>query len=156
MVDLGFSWLCICHLPKWHMISTYVWASSAFIFIIVWVWHFYPLTFVLFYSAENKRTTSLPSRSFIPLPRFICSRRPTPFPAPWSLLPLYFFLSVLTKCHMLSVSFIPHHRGSISRRRRVITTRTSDDMGPTVSSFRAPSPDSGNHHQVVTTLVVEG
>ncbi len=44
-VFLGFSWrcswsffvvtpylsLCICHLPKWNMMSTYVWASSAFI-----------------------------------------------------------------------------------------------------------------------------
>ncbi len=67
---LGFSWrcswsfivvtpylsLCIYHLPKWHMMSTYVWTSSAFIFMIVWVWLFNPLTFSLFYSDENKHT----------------------------------------------------------------------------------------------------
>ena len=28
-----------------HMMSTHVWASSAFVFIIVWVWHLYPLDF---------------------------------------------------------------------------------------------------------------
>ncbi len=67
---LGFSWLCswsffvvtpylsfcICHLPKRHMMSTHVWTSSAFVFIIVWVWHFYPLVFVFLYSDENKQT----------------------------------------------------------------------------------------------------
>ena len=43
----------------------------------------------------------LSSRSFIPLPCFIRSCRPTPFLAPSS----YFFLRVLPKRHMLSVSF---------------------------------------------------
>ena len=51
-VDLGFSWF---FLTKWHMMSIHVWSSSAFVFIIVWVWHLYPLTFVSFYSVENKR-----------------------------------------------------------------------------------------------------
>ena len=65
---LGFAWwyswsvfvvtpylsLCICHLPKRHMMSTCVWVSSVFIFLIVWAWQFYPLAFALFYSAENK------------------------------------------------------------------------------------------------------
>ncbi len=66
----GFSWrcswsfvvvstylsLCICHLPNRHMMSTYGWGSSVFIFIIVWTWNFYSLTFALFYSDENKHT----------------------------------------------------------------------------------------------------
>ena len=52
---LGFSWRCswsffvvtpylslsVCHLPKRHMMSTYVWASSAFIITYIeWYWFF--------------------------------------------------------------------------------------------------------------------
>ncbi len=68
---LGFSWrcswsffvvtpyisLCICHLPKRHMMSTNVWVSSTFVFIIVWTWQLYPLLFTFFYSAEIKKQT---------------------------------------------------------------------------------------------------
>jgi hypothetical protein len=43
----------------------------------------------------------LSSRSFIPLPRFIRSRRPTPFLP----LPSSFFLRVLSKRHILGVYF---------------------------------------------------
>ena len=36
--------------------STHVWTSSVFVFIIVWVWHFYPLALAFFYSNEDKQT----------------------------------------------------------------------------------------------------
>ena len=56
--------LCICHLPKRHMMSIHVWSSSVFVFIIVCVWHLYPLAFAFFYSAENKPKKRALWRSF--------------------------------------------------------------------------------------------
>ena len=41
------------------------------------------------------------------------------------------------------------------RRRCATTTRTSDDMQPTITSPRTLPSDPSSHHQDVTTFVVE-
>ena len=58
------------HLPKRHMLSIHVWASSSFVFIIVLVWHPHPSSLAFFYSAANKhpcRSLSFSLESFITL-----------------------------------------------------------------------------------------
>ncbi len=44
------------HLPKWHMMSVYVWTSQASVFIIVSAWHLDPPALIFFYSAATKAT----------------------------------------------------------------------------------------------------